>query len=178
MQRLTLACAGIAAAVLLAACASTPPGPQAQAVTIVRTAHGVPHISAPDMHTLAYGVAYAHAQDNVCQTAQQLVTVRGERARTFGAAGTALLGRGMVANEQIDFFMAAHMDDAALQRNWATASADAQAMMAGYVAGYNRFLADNRNTLPAACKGQTWVTPMSLADMRRLSEMTSVLASS
>ena len=178
MQRLTLACAGIAATVLLAACASTPPGPQAQAVTIVRTAHGVPHISAPDMHTLAYGVAYAHAQDNVCQTAQQLVTVRGERARTFGAAGTALLGRGMVPNEQIDFFMAAHMDDTALQRNWATASADAQAMMAGYVAGYNRFLADHRNTLPAACKGQTWVTPMSLADMRRLSEMTSVLASS
>ena len=37
------------------------------------------HISAPDIETLSYGVAYAHAQDNVCQTAQALVTVRGER---------------------------------------------------------------------------------------------------
>jgi len=178
MQRFPIAWAATAASALLAACASAPSGAPPKAVTIQRTAHGVPHISAPDMHTLAYGVAYAHAQDNVCQTAQQLVTVRGERARTFGAAGTALLGRGMVPNEQIDFFMAAHMDDAALQRHWATASADARAMMAGYVAGYNRFLADNTNALPVACKGQSWVTPMTLADMRRLSELTSILASS
>ena len=49
-------------------------------------------ISAPDLETLAYGVAYAHAQDNVCQTAQQLVTIRGDRSLHFGPAASGLLG--------------------------------------------------------------------------------------
>ena len=176
MHRMTLWAACTAAMALLGACANTPTGPQPKAVTIQRTANGVPHISAPDMHTLAYGVAYAHAQDNVCQTAQHLVTVRGERARTFGAKGSALLGRRVFSNEQIDLFIAAHMDDAALERAWSQSSADAQAMLRGYVAGYNRFVADNASTLPAACKGQAWVKPMTLADMRRMTEVVSVQA--
>ena len=176
MNRFSQLAISLAAAALMAACASKPQGPEPKAVTIQRTANGVPHISAPDMHTLAYGVAYAHAQDNVCQTAQQLVTVRGERARTFGATGTALLGRRVFPNEQIDLFIAAHMDDAALERAWSQTSADAQAMLRGYVAGYNRFVADNASSLPVACKGQAWVKPMTLADIRRLAEVGSVQA--
>ena len=166
-----------AALLLLTGCANAPPSANTRAVTIVRTAHGVPHISAPDVETLAYGVAYAHAQDNVCQTAQQLLTVRGERARAFGGAATALLGRRVLQNEQIDLFMAAHMDDAALERAWSQqASADSQAMARGYVAGYNRYLADSANSLPPACRGQAWVQPMTLAHFRRLAEVGSVQA--
>ena len=176
MNRLSLITASVAATTLLASCANTPTRLESKAVTIQRTANGVPHISAPDMHTLAYGVAYAHAQDNVCQTAQQLVTVRGERARTFGASGTALLGRRVFSNEQIDLFIAAHMDDGALERAWSQTSADAQAMLRGYVAGYNRFVADNASTLPVACKGQPWVQAMTLAHIRRLAEVGSVQA--
>ncbi len=58
----------------------------------MRTTHGIPHISAPDIETLAYGAAYAHAQDNICQTADHLVTVRGERSQVFGEKGTGILG--------------------------------------------------------------------------------------
>ncbi len=174
---MNLLIAAAAAALLLAGCASHPPAPETRAATIMRTAHGVPHISAPDVETLAYGVAYAHAQDNVCQTAQQLLTVRGERSRAFGGAATALLGRRVLTNEQIDLFIAAHMDDAALARNWAQqASADSQAMARGYVAGFNRYLADNNNSLPTACKGQAWVQPMLLAHFYRLAEVGSVQA--
>ena len=176
MKRPHLTAATAATAALLAACVTRPSGPAPQAVTIQRTAYGVPHISAPDMHTLAYGVAYAHAQDNVCQTAQQLVTVRGARALTFGAAGLSRMGMRLLSNEQIDLFIAAHMDDAALERAWAQVSADAQAMARGYVGGYNRYLADNAGSLPVACKGQPWVQPMTLAQMRRLNELTSVQA--
>ena len=176
MNRLSLMAACVAASALLASCANTPARLESKAVTIQRTANGVPHISAPDMHTLAYGVAYAHAQDNVCQTAQQLVTVRGERARTFGASGSALLGRRVFSNEQIDLFIAAHMDDSALERAWSQTSADAQAMLRGYVAGYNRYVTDNASTLPVACKGQAWVQPMTLAQIRRLAEVSSVQA--
>ena len=60
------------AAATLAACASTPTGSDRTA-TVQRTAFGVPHISAPDVETLAYAVAFAHAEDNACQTAQQLL---------------------------------------------------------------------------------------------------------
>jgi acyl-homoserine-lactone acylase len=127
----------------------------------------VPHISAPDPETLAYGVAYAYAQDNVCMTADQLVTVRGERARWFGGATPGCWARRMFPNEQIDLFIAAHMDDAALERAWASASAESQALARGYVAGYNRYLADQAGKLPAACNGQPWVQPMTLAEYRR-----------
>jgi acyl-homoserine-lactone acylase len=177
--RFTLALSAIAAATLLAGCASTAPDTgavQGRTASIVRTAYGVPHITAPDFETLAYGVAYAHAQDNVCQTAQQLVTARGERSRWFGGTATALLGRRVMPNELIDFFIAAHMDDAALAQAWAAASDDARALNRGYVAGYNRYLSDHVGQLPKECNAQPWVRPMTDAEFNRLNEMTMVQA--
>ena len=174
---LALRLAPLAAAVLLAACASPPMGMDARTATIQRTANGVPHITAGDPETLAYAMAYAYAQDNVCMTANQLVTVRGERSRYFGAATPGLLARRMLPNEQIDFFIAAHMDDAALERVWsASASAESQALARGAVGGYNRYLADNAGKLPAACNAQPWVKPMTLAEFRRQGELTAVQA--
>ncbi len=164
------------ASLVLAAC-GTAPSPGSRAVTIERTTHGVAHITAPDLESLAHGTAYAHAQDNVCQTAQQLVTVRGERARTFGG-GTASgqLGLRVLPNEQIDLFIAAHMNDAALDKAWSKASPDAQRMARGYVAGYNRYLSDHSSRLPKACAGQPWVRPMTVTDYRRLAEVSAVQA--
>ncbi|MFZ4479915.1 MAG: penicillin acylase family protein [Rhodoferax sp.] len=169
--------APLAAAALLAACASQPGAPDARTATIARTANGVPHISAGDPETLAYAMAYAYAQDNVCMTADQLVTVRGERSRHFGGSTPGLLARRMLTNEQADFFIAAHMDDAALERAWtADASAESLALARGAVAGYNRYLSDNAGKLPAACNGQPWVRPMTLAEFRRQTELTAVQA--
>jgi len=176
MRNFTATLAPLAAAALLAACATGPTGPDVRTATIQRTANGVPHISAPDAETLAYAMAYAYAQDNVCMTADQLVTVRGERARYFGGATQGLLARRMFPNEQIDLFIAAHMDDAALERAWAGASAESQAMARGAVAGYNRYLADQDGKLPAACNGQPWVKPMTLVEFRRQGELTAVQA--
>ena len=70
LARLT---AAALAASLLAACTSAP-APGGRSVTIERTTFGIPHITAPDWEGIAYGTAYAHAQDNVCQTAEHLVT--------------------------------------------------------------------------------------------------------
>jgi acyl-homoserine-lactone acylase len=88
----------LAAATLLTACAIAPSSPGTRTATIQRTANGVPHISAPDPETLAYAMAYAYAQDNVCMTANQLVTVRGERSRYFGGTTLGLLARRMFPN--------------------------------------------------------------------------------
>jgi acyl-homoserine-lactone acylase len=176
----TLAAALMAAG--LAGCASHPETPtpsggraDARSVSIVRTTHGIPHISAPDLETMAYGVAYAQAEDNVCQTARQLVTVRGQRARWFGPAALGLLGVRMLPNEIADTFVTAHMDDARLARAQADGSEAAQ-LSRGYVAGYNRFLSDRGANLPADCKGQPWVRPMTLADYARMNELTMVQA--
>jgi acyl-homoserine-lactone acylase len=172
--------AALLVAVVLTGCASdrgasAPSSASARTVSIVRTAHGIPHISAPDLETLAYGIAYAQAEDNVCQTARQLVTVRGERARWFGPAALGLLGIRMLPNEVADTFIAAHMDDAKLARSVAEGSEAAQ-LSRGYVAGYNRFLADRGGNLPAGCKGQPWVRPMTLANYARMNELTMVQA--
>jgi acyl-homoserine-lactone acylase len=164
-----------AGALAVAGCAS--PGPEAsRTATIQRTANGVAHIQAPDWETLAYGMAYAYAQDNVCLTAQHLVTVRGERSRHFGGTATAALGLQQLPNEQIDLFVAAHMDDAALARAAAATSPRVQALVRGYVAGYNRYLADHTGRLPAACNNQPWVQPMTVAEYHRIGELSAVQA--
>ena len=145
--------------------------------TIERTAFGIAHISAGNLESLAYGIAYAHAEDNVCQTADLLVTARGERAAHFGGAAASLFGFRALPNEQIDLFVTAHMDDAALARGWSRVSADAQALARGYVAGYNRYLMDHGKQLPTACNARDWVKPITLSEFYRASELSAVQAS-
>lgn len=139
---------------------------------IQRTAYGVAHIEATDYESLAYGIAYAHAEDNVCQTADHLVTVRGERSRFFGAGEQGLFGLRVLPNQQIDVFVRAYMDDAAIARAQATVSEDAQALARGYVAGYNRYLQDKGTDLPVPCAEQPWVRPMTAADYGRMLQLT------
>lgn len=166
--------APLALALALAACASAPP-PGSRSVTIERTTYGIAHITAPDYEGIAYGVAYAHAQDNVCQTAEHLLTVRGERSQFLGAQATGELGLGRLPNSQIDLFVRAHMDDAALARAAANNKENVKASLRGYVAGYNRYLQDaGPNGLPEACRNKPWVRPMSLADLSRTTEMSMI----
>lgn len=161
-------------AALLGACASAPPS-SGRSVTIERTTYGIAHITASDYEGLAYGTAYAHAQDNVCQTAEHLLTLRGERSQFLGAQNTGEIGLGRAPNAQIDLFIRYHMDDEALARAGATTSLDVKAALRGYVAGYNRYLQDvGPNGLPAACRGKPWVRPMTMADLSRATEMSMI----
>jgi acyl-homoserine-lactone acylase len=154
-----------------AARASAAAGP---AVEIRRTAHGVAHIQAPDYEALAFGVAWAHAEDNVCQTANHLVTIRGERSAWFGPDARGLLGLRPFPNAVIDTFIRAHMDDAALARAQAALGDEARALARGYIEGYNRFLEERGANLPAECAGLPWVRPMTIADYLRMQELTMV----
>ena len=167
----------LASTALLGACGHLPDSSAvASNVQIERTTHGIPHVRANNLEALAYGVAYAHAQDNVCQTADHLVTVRGQRSQVFGASQSGMLGVRTLPNEQIDAFIAAHMDDARLERLWAASSRDNQDLARGYVAGYNRYLRDHAGKLPQPCGDKSWVQPMSLADYRRAYEVVQVQA--
>jgi acyl-homoserine-lactone acylase len=139
-------------------------------VRITRTGHGIAHIEASSEEGIAYGIGYAHAQDHFCATADLLVTLRGERSRWFGAETSGTLGMRSLPNRVIDFFVRAHMDDTQLAQAWRAASPEARAQARGVVAGFDRYLEEHHDHLPADCAGAPWVQPMTLAEFRRMGE--------
>lgn len=149
------------------------------AATIIRTTYGIPHIEARDWRGLGYGVAYAYAQDNLCLLAEEYATVAGERSLHFGPEAKAVLGFEQVDNLSSDVFFRAVIDLPALRESAKALSPRARDLLAGYVAGYNRFLRDaGSEGIPAECRGKPWVRPITTDDMLRLNEKQILLASS
>lgn len=152
--------------VVLAVAAALPAYAQQQRqrydVSITRTTYGIPHINARDHAGLGYGAGYTAAQDSACIIAEQIVTVRGERAQFFGA-GPVAAGE-QTTNIESDVYYRVTGQAEALRRAFAGSSPDARALITGFAAGYNRFLRDSAARLPAPCAGQAWVRPMSADD--------------
>ncbi|MCM0000257.1 MAG: penicillin acylase family protein [Erythrobacter sp.] len=149
------------------------------AATITRTTFGIPHIEARDWRGVGYGVAYAYAEDNLCLLAEEFATVAGERSRFWGPAAKAVLGFEEVDNLSSDVFFRAVIDLPALREGAKTLSPRVQDLLAGYVAGYNRFLKDaGTEGIPAECRGKAWVRPITADDMLRMNEKQMLLASS
>ena len=48
------------------------------------TKYGVPHVKADNLESMAYGVGYAFARDNLCVLADQILKYNSERAKYFG----------------------------------------------------------------------------------------------
>lgn len=146
---------------------------------ITRTTHNIAHIEADTWEGVGYGVAYAYAQDNICMLAEEFVSVRGERSLYFGPEGKNELGLRGADNLTSDIFFRSQIDLPSLREGAEQTSDATQALMAGYVAGYNRFLFDNPvSTLPTECRNAEWVRPITSDDMLRLTEKTMLLASS
>lgn len=170
---------GAAAAALLLAPATPALAGKRYQATITRTTYGIPHIEARDWRGVGYGVAYAYAEDNLCLLAEEFATVAGERSRHWGPEAKAVLGFEQVDNLSSDIFFRAVIDLPALREGAKTLSPRAQDLMAGYVAGYNRFLKDaGPDGIPAECRGKAWVRPITADDMLRLNEKQMLLASS
>jgi acyl-homoserine-lactone acylase len=139
--------AGGLAALLLAPAAEADARKRTEA-TITRTTYGIPHIKAETWQGVGYGVAYAYAEDNLCLLAEEFATVAGERSRHFGPEAKATLGFDQVDNLSSDVFFRAVIDVAALRESAKTLTPRARDLMAGYVAGYNRFLKDAGGLFP------------------------------
>ena len=146
---------------------------------ITRTTHNIAHIEADTWEGVGYGVAYAYAQDNFCMLAEEFVSVRGERSLYFGPEGKNELGLRGADNLTSDIFFRSQIDLPGLRDGLAASSPVNQALIEGYVAGYNRYLFDNPvSTLPKECRDAEWVRPITSDDMLRLNEKTMLLASS
>jgi acyl-homoserine-lactone acylase len=129
-------------------------------VSLRWTAHGVPHVRAQDWGSLGYGFAYAVATDAVCTLAREFVNVRGEQSKFFGPEE----GR-----READIFHKAVITDQAIAHAAARMPQQMTAMQEGYVAGYNRYLADHSgDKLPASCRNQPWVRAIDNSDIARI----------
>ncbi|PID63811.1 MAG: peptidase S45 [Gammaproteobacteria bacterium] len=122
------------------------------------TTAGVPHIEAADLASLAFGVGYAQARDNVCLIAESIVKVRGERSLHFGPGVDD-------ANIISDFsYKVVALPDGGNEN--LSLSAESEAMLDGYAAGYNRYLsATPPAELPPACRDAAWVRAISRNDL-------------
>lgn len=145
---------------------------------IVRTKYGIPHITAKDYGGIGYGQGYVFAQDNLCLLADKIVSVNGERSKYFGPEATNVVAFSDTKNLESDFFFKANLDLKPLRASLAKGPADYRQLVEGYVAGFNRFLADTpKDRLPAECRGKAWLRPIKVDDMLLLNEERMIQAS-
>lgn len=174
MKRRTalLVAAALVAAVAPVVHAATPH--KTYDVTIRYTEYGIPHIQARDYGSLGYGYGYALAKETICTMADTYTTVRAQRSKYFGPdQGYVFRGNGAsVNNLNSDFFFQQINDSKTVEKLLAVKGIGApkpeiRQTVTGYVAGYNRWLADqggaNGITDPN-CKGKPWVTPITEID--------------
>jgi acyl-homoserine-lactone acylase len=166
-------CAGAAVVALFPTGAASAAHGDRYAATIRRTQYGIPHVSAGDYGDLGYGYGYAFAQDNLCVLADEVVTLRGERPRYYGADATSTdaLVRGTTDLASDTYFQGLR-DSGTVARLMARPAplgptADVRKLVDGYVAGYNRYLKDTGVAhLPdPTCRGQAWVEPVTALDI-------------
>jgi acyl-homoserine-lactone acylase len=148
-------------------------GAQYQA-TIVRTAYGVPHITARNFGSLGYGYGYTVASDDLCTMAQNYVTVEGERSRYFGADTNAPpVAGGQYSNLDSDIYWRSVIDRQVIPRLLAVRSGpgaivpQVRQLMTGYAAGYNDYLASvggPQGVPDPTCRGQAWIKPITALD--------------
>ncbi|MEV4461108.1 penicillin acylase family protein [Microbispora sp. NPDC049633] len=140
--------------------------------TIRRTEYGIPHITAGDYGGLGFGYGYAFAQDNLCTLASWVVTLRGERSRYFGPKAESDDPVKPVVNLASDVYYKSVADSGVVRRLLARPapvgpSDELRRLVDGYVAGYNRYLADTgvANLPDPTCRGKAWVGPITATDM-------------
>jgi acyl-homoserine-lactone acylase len=174
--------AASAAVVTLAGCSSSVPGtasqnaasqitgPQYQA-TIVRTADGIPHITADSFGSLGYGYGFALASDDLCTMANGYLTVEGQRSRYFDP--TASAPDSPFTNLDSDFFWQSVIDSNTIGKLLAihtgpdAVGAQLRSLIGGYVAGYNHYLASVGGAAGVpdpTCRGKAWVKPITTLD--------------
>lgn len=166
------------ALLLPVAAVAVPPTAAAEAVTgggyaavIRRTSYGVPHVLATSVGNVAFGQAWAYAEDRFCDLADQIVKVRSERSRWFGPGPDG-------ANLATDFaYQSLGLFDRARDQLTRLQPEERQ-VLGGYVQGFNAFLAATGAAhVPGWCAGQPWVGPISAVDVLAYQRDIALLAS-
>ena len=159
---------------LFAGCATLPSNELR--ATIRTTSHGVPHVKADDYAGVGFGAGYAFARDAVCDIAGRFVTVNAQRSRYFGPDAKVDTGPYTVSafpsNLESDFVWQMLLDDQVVEKELSLPAPlgptpEARELVRGYVAGYNKYLADTgiANLPDPRCRGAAWVRPITEKDI-------------
>lgn len=172
MRRVTILAA------LVALAASTGPAMAAEdggtdfTALIRYTEDGVPHIKANNYGGVGYGFGYAAATDNICAIADMYVTLDAQRSRFFGpdAPGNPAVNDAD-SSLSSDLYFQQVNDSGLVERGMRRPAPlgprpEVRDIVRGYVAGYNRFVAEGRITDPA-CRGAAWVRPIGEIEVYR-----------
>jgi len=129
---------------------------------VYRTEGGIPHIKAHDYASLAYGTAYAQAQDSFCVLMDNFVTIAAQRSFYHGPAAS---------NLSSDFF-----NQLMLDRNLADNEVgdEFEALYRGWAAGFNRYLREQGGAdgiSDPACQGTEWVREISAREVKHLNQI-------
>jgi acyl-homoserine-lactone acylase len=120
--------------------------------TVVKTAHGIPHITANDWGSLGFAEAYSAAEDHVCNMALALLQSRGESAAIFGPGPQ---NRNSARDIVVKALSIPEMGSLALAQQ----KPDIKEWIEGYSAGYNQFLDEHRDGVGSWCNNEPWVRP-------------------
>jgi acyl-homoserine-lactone acylase len=132
------------------------PGYRAQ---IQRTAHNVAHITAQDLPSAWFGQGYAMAEDRICTVLDQVIKIRSQRARFFGAGDSK-------ANIDSDFAYL-HLGLVTTARHkWKALPENIQDMLKAHAAGINAYVvAVGAEELPELCRNVDWVVQVTAIDL-------------
>ncbi len=101
---------------------------QPAAITIVRDSFGVPHIFAKTDAEVAYGLAWAHCEDDFSTIQVCFLAAKGLLGRVKGKEGAA-----------VDYVVQAIRARELVEEKYATLSPDFQRLLQGYCDGFNQF---------------------------------------
>jgi len=125
------------------------------------TRYGVPHIEADDEAGLGYGIGYAYARDNACLLVREVVRIRGESSRFFGAQGRSF---SQIDNLSSDIFYTWLNRKEALDTFWRAQPDVMRQLLTGYVEGFNRYLAQ-ADAANVSCWGEPWLRSLAVDDL-------------
>lgn len=154
--------------------------PTVQLYSLTRSAEGIAQIQAPTMAAASAGLGFAYAQDNFCLLQDYLLTVNGERSKYLGPDATNLTQVAHVPSKNLetDFFYKLYVTAQQADQLYAGTDADTQAMIAGYVAGVNRYMQETKTEqIDATCRGKPWVRAITPTDVHKILVDKAILAS-
>jgi acyl-homoserine-lactone acylase len=137
--------------------------------TVRRTSMGVPHVKADDFGGLGYGYGYAFAEDNLCNFAEEIVTIHGERAKYFGEGKYDHGNTRSQSNVNSDAVYRMIVPKDVIEKSRAALDTDLQALIRGYAAGFSRYVREIKESKHegrhASCRAEPWLRELKDEDV-------------
>lgn len=134
-----------------------------------RTSLGIPHVKAETLGGAGYGYGYVFAQDNLCILLEEILTVRGERAKWFGDVPYDLGNTSSRSNVSSDAVYRMLMTPEVVQKSREALDPEMQSMVRGYAAGVSRYVreikAGEHPDRHATCRNEGWLREINDEDL-------------